>query len=223
MKTLLIFLITSITLYPIKAQTYLYKRSTIVKQNIIKTSSGDAHYITFVPKGCYESDNHGISENYGFIKYIKDDNSIHCYYGESSFGKANYFFSANYDKINIKTSDNTVYVYIRTNDIKQSLIREKHIDKNNSSKPYTPISPISSSNINIDNETDIDTQQRNNTKSRYGYKTCHLCNGSGKCSICNGRGHTSSYYTGEEMLCSNCNHSGICPKCKGTGKVYGIK
>lgn len=200
------------------AQTFMYKRIAIVDEGIKRTATGDVHYITFTPKGCYESNKQGISEDYGFIKYMKDENNLHCYYGKSSFGNAYYYFSSDYNRINIKTNEDKIYVYIRTVDkMPLAYMRKKH-EMERSSSTYIPVIPIQ---ITTEKQSEGTPKEK---QSRYGYKTCHLCHGSGKCSTCNGTGHTNSYYIGEERLCPNCkNNIGKCSVCHGTGKVYGLK
>lgn len=218
-KRVISYLFPLLFIYPCSAQTFLYKRIAIVNEGIKEIATGDAHYITFTSIGCYESDKQGISEDYGFMKHIKDENGLHCYYGKSSFGNAYYYFSSDYNRINIKTKGGITYVYIKTtNKMPLAQMRKKRAEQGSSIYLPTPQVPIQ-----IMTETESKGTQKN-TQSRYGYKTCHLCHGSGKCSTCNGTGHTNSYYIGEERICPNCkNNIGKCSVCHGTGKVYGLK
>ena len=65
--------------------------------------------------------------------------------------------------------------------------------------------------------------------TRYGYRKCTLCKGSGTCSTCEGKGYFySNYGVGEKNVCPNCwrkdgKPSGKCASCRGKGTVYGIK
>lgn len=96
-----------------KAQTVMYKRIMTVMNGNKQATNDDAHYITFNDKGCYESDKNGISDNGNkFIKFIKNENNLHCYYGNGFFGNAFYYFSSDYSRLNIKMDD-IIYVYTK--------------------------------------------------------------------------------------------------------------
>lgn len=79
-------------------------------------------------------------------------------------------------------------------------------------------------NSNSGGNYNSNTTKTKSDSDRYGYKTCHLCNGSGKCHTCLGDGFYYGY-NGSRLSCPNCyvNERGKCSKCKGTGKVYGLK
>ena len=63
---------------------------------------------------------------------------------------------------------------------------------------------------------------------RYGWKTCHICHGSGVCTTCNGKGYFyGGFGIGEPIPCPNCLiqngvRTGKCRTCSGKGKVYGL-
>ena len=85
--------------------------------------------------------------------------------------------------------------------------------------------------INNQESTSIQTKRNidasNYYKTRYGYKDCHMCRGSGTCQTCNGSGLQYNSL-GHKTSCANCLlikniRSGKCVRCQGTGKVYGIK
>lgn len=59
------------------------------------------------------------------------------------------------------------------------------------------------------------------SQNRYGYKTCHMCHGSGVCNTCNGKGWFYNPYGTGKVACPNCTN-GKCSTCGGSGKVYGI-
>jgi hypothetical protein len=96
-----------------EGKTYLYKRVMIVENGVKSPKDDDAHYITFTFKGCHESDKDGFDAKHGFVDYTKDENNLHCYYGSCFYGKAHYYFSNDYMRLNVQINENLVYVYQR--------------------------------------------------------------------------------------------------------------
>lgn len=66
------------------------------------------------------------------------------------------------------------------------------------------------------------SRSHEHTGNTYGYKSCHICQGTGICPTCNGKGW---YYAfGNQVLCPNCdsNHNGVCSHCHGAKQVHGL-
>lgn len=82
-------------------------------------------------------------------------------------------------------------------------------------------SPSSSKGPNINRSARFD--------SRYGYKDCYSCHGTGTCQTCNGRGIQHNSFGMNDSGCANCHRdsngrrTGKCSTCQGTGKVYGLR
>ena len=207
-----------------QAQTYYYERVAIVKNGVKTAASGDGHFITFTSKGCYDSDKDGISENTGFRAYQTLANNILNYYGESYFGSAHYYFSADRKRLNIKCdNDNRVYVYERRSAPAGVTKSQRKIEGSVGSSvggsapivvPQPPVVTYDASGSS--------SPSSSSSQSRYGYYTCPNCYGTGKCPICHGNHLRTSTYTGETRICTQCNDKGQCPLCNGTGKKYGV-
>lgn len=206
----MISIILFCTFHTSQAQTYMYKRIMIVENNNKKKMNDDVHYITFNSKGCYESNEKGISENeYKFMKFIKKENNLHCYYGNGFFGNAYYYFSSDYSRLNIKLNYST-YVYIRvvSSEATASLrIKQKIMSTNNMF-----ILPTSSKNADSNSKKHSTKTHRN------------------KCNYCDETGIDPSptygpNYTGKSnsIYCKIChtikdNHyHAKCPSCGGKG------
>lgn len=205
------FIITSLVS---NAQTYLYKRVMIVQNHQKMNVNDDAHFLTFNNIGCYESNSEGISNNENLIKFIKDENSLHCYYGYGYWGNAHYYFSDNYSRLNI-LKDDLVYVYER---VLNNETNASYRSTNSNNNTIVPINP----GINLSPQYFSSPSKHTDSKARYGERVCPQCYGSGNCSGCNGKGYIISTYTQEYADCTNCVR-GRCSTCKGTGKIYGIK
>ncbi len=203
-----------------QAQTYYYERVAIVNNGVKTIATGDGHFITFTPKGCYDSDKEGISEGTGFRQYQTSANNIINYYGESYFGSAHYYFSADRKRLNIKCESNgMIYVYERRNAPLSITKSQRRINSSVGSSTAVVIPQTQNSTYGTPNSS---SENSSSSQSRLGYYTCPTCYGSGKCPICHGTNVRSSYYTGERRICTQCNDKGHCPSCNGTGKKYGI-
>lgn len=203
------------------SQTYYYERTAVVENGVKKAASGDGHFITFTSKGCYDSDKNGYTENNGFIEYKRTENNIRNYYGDSYFGKAYYYFSTDYSRLNIKEeSTGKTYVYIKKT-IPSGNVVSSH-KKSNYTPALIPPTPIDTDNIWDSNSNSSGSNNSSTNSNRYGYYTCPSCYGSGKCPACGGKQLTNNPYTGNTMVCYVCNNKGQCSACGGTGKKYGV-
>lgn len=206
------------------SQTYLYKRVAIVKKGNRKTVNDDAHYLTFNKKGCYESDANGLSQGGELIRFRKKENNIHCYYGNSSFGMAHYYFSNDFSRLNIRLDDNITYVYQR--ELSGKTTASKRVARsNNSNEDRTYVTPppvIYNGNISVGSGTSGNSSSRSSSI----YQTCKYCKGTGVCTRCKGKCGDWRFidtYTGDGtkawINCSSCNGNGRCSICLGTGKL----
>lgn len=185
--------------------TYLYKRVMIVKDGILSNKNDDAHYIAFTDKGCYESDKKGFTTNQGFLEFVKNENNLHCYYGSCSFGKAHYYFSADYNRLNVKLNDNLVYVYqIERSGKTNAKFRPMFSNNGGSGGLVSP--PL------VNGGTSSGTSSGGASHIK-----CTDCNGTGRCRHCNGRG--TSILTGHTETCVICGGSGSCKICFGRGRL----
>lgn len=204
-------------------KTFLYKRVMIVKNGAKTNKNDDAHYITFTDKGCYESDKDGFTTNNGFIKFTKNENNLHCYYGNCSFGSAHYYFSNDYSRLNVRLDNNTTYVYQRELSGKTTASRRAARSNSNSGGGvYVAPPPV----INNGGSYGGGGNSGGSSSHRSTSISCSSCNGTGICSGCGGkRGswQNTGYYTGSGseswISCGSCRGSGRCGVCRGTGKI----
>lgn len=97
----------------LNAQTYFYELSAVVENGNRSVGNGSGIYVTFIDKGCYDSDVDGCTMNNGFLDlHIKGKNKI-SYKGTSYWGDAEYIFSADYKLLNV-LAGNSVYIYRRS-------------------------------------------------------------------------------------------------------------
>lgn len=113
-----LFLTTLSLLQAIDAfgETYHYSLVATVTGGVKKSSSGDGHYLTFTPKGVYESDADGFSLGFGLLKYVGTDSNGHkCYEGNGYLGDwLVYRVTSNYERINVVLPDKKIAVYVRS-------------------------------------------------------------------------------------------------------------
>lgn len=209
-RLMIFFLCLFLFVQAVESQTYLYKRIMIVKNGQKEKVNDDAHYLTFNDKGCYESDKNGFSNISKFIKFTKNENGLHCYYGEGYYGRASYYFSQDYSRLNIKMG-NVIYVYQRdsVNKITASFRKPK-------------------SNINSTIVPYVANPENNGDSRRTKSMTLHK----EKCTFCSGTGVNpvpvySPNYSGKSnsVYCSYCkeikdaHHHDKCPSCGGNGYI----
>lgn len=219
MKKSLLFLFLVMGLFPYSiAQTFYYERVAIVKNGLKQNASGDGHFITFTSAGCYDSDKDGMTENTGFRRFIRVENDIRNYYGDSYFGNAYYYFNSDYSRLNIKEEiSGIIYVYMRKN-------APVGVEKSSRSKknPIPPVIPIIDGTRSMPILESRPSSVEASSGNRYGYYTCPSCHGTGKCPICHGKHLINNGYTGHTIVCSSCNNLGQCSACGGRGKKYGV-
>lgn len=175
------------------AETVMYKRTGVVQNGVKSSKNDDAHYITFIDKGCYESDAKGMSAGKGFIEYLKTENGIRCYHGEGYLGDAFYYFSSDMSKLNVNV-DGVVHVYTKVTSNQAGAPMRTYSTGSSTGAVvgggYVPV-PVAPGNV---------TNAPTNSKSR---RTCTMCNGTGKGMS------TVSYaadYTGYDYVyCTECN------------------
>ena len=202
----------------VSAQTYLYKRVMIVKNGIKSKKNDDAHFLTFNSKGFYESDKNGYeNSNSSFIEFTKNENNLHCYFGNGYYGFNHFYFSKDYSRLNVKIDNTTTYVYQREFSGTTTATRRKIVKSNNANNSTIISSTITSPPV-INGSSDNSSSSHESI-----YKTCHICNGTGKCQSCKGTG--VKFVTGGSVNyvpcggCSNANGNGRCYMCLGRGKI----
>lgn len=210
-----LFLLGNLSL--IAQNTYLYKRVMIVKEGVRINKNDDAHYLTFTNNGCYESDKNGYSTSDKFLKFIKNENNLHCYYGSCSFGNANYYFSNDFSRLNIKLNDDLIYVYQRELSGRTTAsLRTTSPSSNGGGVVFVTPPPVVGGG----------TSGNDSNSSHSLYTKCTTCNGTGVCTGCNGRcgeWRNTGYYIGTDtkswIECGSCRGSGKCAICFGRGKL----
>lgn len=106
-KTLFLLLFLFCVAIAVAQTTYYYERTAVVDAGKRQSSYGDGHFITFVDKGCYDSSQEGYTMGTGFRRYQTTQNGVSSYYGESYFGMAHYYFSADRSLLNIVCDGNS--------------------------------------------------------------------------------------------------------------------
>ena len=198
-------------------KTFLYKRVMIVKNGAKTNKNDDAHYITFTDKGCYESDKDGFTTNNGFIKFTKNENNLHCYYGNCSFGTAHYYFSNDYSRLNVRLDNNVTYVYQRELSGKTTASRRTAHSNSSSGGVYVAPPPVINNGGSCGGNSN-----RSSSRSTSVYQTCKYCRGTGVCTSCKGKcGEWKYTYLDNKSWidCPGCNGSGRCGICRGTGRL----
>lgn len=201
-------------------KTYLYKRVMIVKNGAKTNKNDDAHYITFTDKGCYESDKDGFTTNSGFVKFTKNENNLHCYYGSCSFGTAHYYFSNDYSRLNVRLDNDITYVYQR--ELSGKTTASRRAARSNSSSGggvYVTPPPVISNGGSYGNGGNSGGSSSRSTSV---YQTCKYCRGTGVCTSCKGKcGEWKYTYLDNKSWidCPGCNGTGRCSICRGTGRL----
>ncbi len=219
MKKVLVFvglcILLSITTF---AQTYYYERVAIVTNGVKSSDSGDGHFITFTSKGCYDSDKKGFDEKFGFRTYLSTNNDIKSYYGDSYFGKAYYYFSSDFNRLNIKIeSSGVIYVYNKTNAPTGLMCsNRKHVKE---SVPTTMPIIVTTTPTPSPSPSITPSYPTTTRSTRSSGRKCTGCNGTGYCSMCKGKGWYKYIYDGNIYDCPACHSSGLCGVCFGKGNI----
>ena len=213
----LVFLILISSGGGLVSQTYFYKQVKIVSNGNISVGDNSILFISFNSKGCYDSDKEGISVGNGFLNYMGKNDKIISYYGDCFWGSAYYYFSTDYDRLNIKLDDSgRILVYSKKspkNEYTCSHIKEKKKEINNQ---Y----PIIVNNPNI-NDNYI-PQSNSQIRGYIERVICTFCKGTGLNPACD----FAPDYTGGKgdlYYCDICKthkrpHThGRCPSCMGKG------
>ncbi len=216
--TFLVLSLLSVLLLPelIVSQTYLYKRVMVVTGNRKTQKNDDAHFLTFTPKGCYESDKNGYSLGSPFINFIKNENGLQCFHGGGFHGEGDYYFKPDRSRFNLIVGS-TVHVYQREPSTRTTASQrnsKKQAPNSVGGGNFIPLPLPSISNPSVPNST--------GGKSR---RSCPSCKGSGK-------GQSSIYYSpnytgSDEIYCNICGRimsrhthtQSSCPTCHGKGFV----
>lgn len=156
------FLIASLTSF---SQTYFYKRVKIVDNGVEYNVQDDGHYMTIGNNCIYDSDVDGFCIGNSNMKYIKTENGIRTYYGQTYFGQCYCFAARDFKRLNIK-DDNKTYVYVLSMPSSNIKLRST---SNSSLTPPLIINTPSNQNSSSGNS-------RSNDKRR----VCPSCNGTGK-------------------------------------------
>lgn len=181
---LLLFLLTELS---VTAQnTYYYKLTKKVKDDVTTTNVSGGQFISFTDKACYESDKNGYSVQHGRLDYKYTDNGIKAYVGDSYWGSHTVFlFRNDLSVLNVKTSNGDIYVYKRmaapAGITTCSLIRKKsegggtYVPPIYPVYPFQPVYPVSGNNSS--NGTSSGNRNNTTTRQQPTKHTCSLCNG----------------------------------------------
>lgn len=114
MRTVVAILAVMLACLTATAETYQYKRVKIVRSGVETACNDDCHYITFTPKGCYESDASGLTDfPDDFLSLQSSAGGKLCYSGRGYYGNARYYFTSDLERLNIYLPGNEIYVYRR--------------------------------------------------------------------------------------------------------------
>lgn len=231
MKNILSIMIFAIVSCSVHAkQTYYYRVSKKIVNEVVNTNVSGGQFITFLSSVCYESDINGVEVGHGMLEKDKNlsTNSIITFSGRSYWdNRTLYRFSADYSKLNICLEDGTIFVYVRSTppsgQTTCSLIRKKsqsdiNVDSPSALQyayPYNTNNGSSNSNSN----TTSTSSQTKKWKTITRVEDCSQCHGSGKCSTCNGKGWYNGIYG--PIDCPNCDghKTGRCRGCHGSGHI----
>lgn len=171
---------------------------------------------------------YGVAGN--MLLYSKDF-EVEQYGGYYHFGGnigSPYLSYLPYPKCKLSTDRNTLYIdevkYTRCSKSKYTNARkfyEQTCAQIGVQPYYFSMPDISTSNSTSTSSST--SSSSSSSMSRYGYKSCHICHGSGECQSCNRHGVATSGYTGNPYVCGVCGGTHRCRFCQGTGKVYGLK
>jgi len=226
---------------PNDGQTAYYKQTGVVKNNVKTAGDNTGQFITFTFAGCYDSDNQKHEVGNGFLAYKGLQNNIHTYTGRSYWGEnSNYYFTADFNRLNVYAPDGIIYVYEKTTAPAGVVTcakiyvkppdppRERERVVINDPDPVYPVNPVTPVNpvrpITPDNSwvTPVTPVTKTKCSSCNGSGNCSSCRGTGNCSSCRGTGLARSYSNTSEKIynCAVCGGSGKCDWCyiRGSGK-----
>lgn len=205
--------------------TNLYKRIAIIKNGNERRVNDDAHYITFTGNGLYISDKNGNGLSNHLYRHISDRGGLHCYEGELSNGDyAEYFFSPNYDRINLKNNDEIhVYTKVNGNSTDAAWRQTASGNRNNANSQQAGAQYVP---VNMPIYTPVNNGS-SSSQSRPTRRTCTYCHGTGQTK---GRTVDAPNYTGEAQAKQWCDICGryvyphvhidtMCRVCNGKGYI----
>lgn len=165
MRSILLFITLLSVSVPLPSQTYFYKRVKIVKNRHEYSVNDDGHYMTIGNNCIYDSDADGFSIGNSNMKYVKTENGIKTYYGQSHFGQCYCFASRDFKRLNIE-DDGKTYVYVQCAPYSNVALRQYSCSN---TTPPAIINPRS-------NQSHSSVCTHSNNKR----KICPACNGTGK-------------------------------------------
>ena len=200
--------------------TYYYEMEKEVSNDgKLVPRSGEGQFYTITHNTCYESNKDGMDEGLGHLTYLKfhEEKRVYIFYGDCFYGKAAFYISEDYSRINVKPDSGNSYVLSRKTAPKSfiasnhKLIKQQQETILNGGGVYIPTTI-----------TTTETAPNKPSGSSIEYYDCPSCYGSGRCPICNGKGYYSNPYTGDYIRCTSC-RNGNCSVCNGSGKKTRIK
>lgn len=228
---------------PNDGQVFYYKQTGVVKNNTKTAGDNTGQFISFTFAGCYDSNNQKYDVGNGFLAYKGLQNNIHAYSGRSYWGEnSNYYFTADFNKLNVYAPDGIIYVYEK-NPAPAGVVTCAKIYVKPEPKPSQndrvvtierdPVYPVNPVNpvrpVVPDNKWQAPPPPPPPAKTK-----CYTCGGSGNCKNCRGTGNCTScrgtglvrnikpdgdlYYN-----CAVCSGSGKCGWCYGSGKCQGCR
>ncbi len=194
------------------SQTYFYKRIKIVKNGQSYDTHDDGHYMTIGENCIYDSDADGFCIGNSNMKYVKTENGIRTYYGNSYYGLCYCFASSDYQRLNLRDGE-SIYVYVKCTPSSGVDLRPTSTSAGN----VPVIIQIPNGSI---------TTPDNSSSNRNNRRQCPSCNGTGK-----GMDQIiyRPDYTGKQNdeYCSKCgkwgsphsHHTPMCRTCYGKGYI----
>lgn len=245
-KNIIILVMLIVFGQSITAQTYYYRYTKSIINNVENTNVSGGQFITFDGKKCFESDKYGNNVGNGSMAYdaeVSRNTRLETYWGSCYWSKnAHMKFNADKSLMNIETNVGKIYVYKRVvapaNVTTCSLIREPepssgggggggYISPDYPVQPNYPQGGYGSGGTTTDPGGGTKPIKPERDKREKVRRTCAACNGKGTYEK-NGDAVTFGSSTRYKIRCNTCGYEywntqthshPACPTCHGKGYV----